>query len=152
MSSSLALPPPINGSLSTAAPSPIPATRSPADDFLESVILPPPDIKKIADRTAAFVAKNPTPEVFEDKIRTREKTNSRFAFLNKTDAYHAYYQGRLEAERRGEGLESTAAGAKELRLAEEKAEEAEKQEAGPPKPPQLEFVVEQPPAMNAVDL
>lgn len=122
------------------------APGSAADDFL-GLILPPPEIRSIVDRTAAFVAKSPNPETFEEKIRAREKTDSRFAFLNKADAYHAYYQHRLEAFRGGAVLEAKA-GAVDANGAAEPAKEDE----GPPKPPALEFVVENPPSINAVDL
>ncbi|KAL8286882.1 hypothetical protein RQP46_003888 [Phenoliferia psychrophenolica] len=137
---SLALPAPTNGA---PAPESAPAPAKAADDFLD-VILPPPEIRSIVDRTAAFVAKSPNPDTFEEKIRAREKTDSRFAFLNKTDAYHPYYQHRLEAFRGGAVLEAKAA--------EASTAEPEKEDEGPPKPPALEFLVENPPSMNAVDL
>lgn len=82
------------------------ATATTKDAF-EGIILPPPDIKSIVDKTAAFIAKNPNPQAFEEKIRAREKTDSRFGFLNSDDAYHAYYQNRLKAFRDGTAGSST---------------------------------------------
>ena len=67
---------------------PIPATTAPAMDT-PAIILPPPEIRSIVDKTASFVAKSPKPEAFEDKMRARQATDSRFAFMNKEDAYHA---------------------------------------------------------------
>jgi hypothetical protein len=85
---SLQLPAPTNGAASpivTITPAAEPAAPSKTD----GLILPPPEIRSIVDRTASFVAKSPKPELFVDKIRAREKSDSRFAFLNKEDAYHA---------------------------------------------------------------
>ncbi|KAK9894582.1 hypothetical protein P389DRAFT_197871 [Cystobasidium minutum MCA 4210] len=97
-------------SADTASPSPAPPAAAAngsatinAKDAFEGIILPPPDIKSIVDKTAAFIAKNPNPAAFEEKIRAREKTDSRFGFLNGTDAYHAYYQNRVKAFREGTG-------------------------------------------------
>lgn len=102
------------------------------------------------DKTAAFVAKSPNAAEFEGKIRAREKSDSRFAFLNDTDAYHPYYQSRLQAFRAGEVPEVKAA---QNGTAEQAGEGAVEESDGRPKePPALEFLVEQPPPMNAVDL
>lgn len=96
-----------------ASPSPAPAANgsSSTKDAFEGIILPPPDIRSIVDKTAAFIAKNPNPAAFEEKIRAREKTDSRFGFLNDTDAYHAYYQNRVKAFRDGTAGSSTPLGA-----------------------------------------
>ncbi|KAM0750422.1 hypothetical protein T439DRAFT_289553 [Meredithblackwellia eburnea MCA 4105] len=156
--SALSLPAPVNGHDSTlessttkqAPAATTDSSKSPADEFLD-VILPPPEIRSIVDKTAAFVAKSSTPETFEDKIRAKEKTDSRFAFLNKTDAYHAYYQHRLQAFRSGETLDAKgSADAKDSNGAA--AQGAEKEDEGPPQPPPREFLVDNPPAINAVDL
>lgn len=126
-----------------------------------NMILPPPAIRVIVDKTAAFVAKSPHAASFEDKIKAREKSDSRFAFLNKEDAYHAYYQHRLEAFRAGEvapdsnlvnksdvnGLGDVATLA-----AGQQSSEQQNDDGRPKQPPDLEFLVESPPPMNAVDL
>ncbi|KAJ4830387.1 hypothetical protein Tsubulata_013090 [Turnera subulata] len=57
------------------------------------IIHPPPDIRTIVDKTAAFVAKN-GPE-FEKRIIANNANNAKFNFLTPSDPYHAYYQHRL---------------------------------------------------------
>lgn len=149
--------------MSTATATPPPAAPTPAATEEAAVvaaneqgmILPPPAIRSIVDKTAAFVAKSPNAALFEDKIRAREKSDSRFAFLNKEDAYHPYYQQRLEAFRQGEVPEATkqengAAGGAEGAAAG--GEAAEESDGRPTEPPQLDFLVDNPPHMNAVDL
>ncbi|BGP49282.1 SF3a splicing factor complex subunit [Rhodotorula kratochvilovae] len=110
-----------------------------------TIILPPPAIKAIVDKTAAFVAKSANPALLEEKFKLREKTDSRFAFVNATDPYHAYYADRLAAFKAGEQPEQKP---------EDKAEEERKAEddGRPAEPPALEFLVEDPPKINAVDL
>lgn len=110
-------------------------------------ILPPPVIKSIVDKTAAFIAKSNQTSMLEEKMRAREKTDSRFAFLNPTDPYHAYYQDRLAAFKAGEQpvlKEEVANGAIGAAAAQD--------DGRPPAPPVLEFLVEDPPKINAVDL
>eukprot|EP00199_Chlamydomonas_sp_CCMP681_P001490 CAMPEP_0119101644 /NCGR_PEP_ID=MMETSP1180-20130426/640_1 /TAXON_ID=3052 ORGANISM="Chlamydomonas cf sp, Strain CCMP681" /NCGR_SAMPLE_ID=MMETSP1180 /ASSEMBLY_ACC=CAM_ASM_000741 /LENGTH=817 /DNA_ID=CAMNT_0007085795 /DNA_START=20 /DNA_END=2473 /DNA_ORIENTATION=- len=58
------------------------------------VILPPPDIRAIVDKTASFVAKHGSE--FERRILENEKSNAKFGFLVLTDPYHAYYQMRIK--------------------------------------------------------
>lgn len=48
---------------------------------------PPPDLKVIIDKTAAYVLKNG--KEFEDILRT--KNDERFTFLQYTDQYYKYY-------------------------------------------------------------
>ncbi|KAK4046918.1 SF3a splicing factor complex subunit [Microbotryomycetes sp. JL201] len=126
-----------------------------------NMILPPPAIRAIVDKTAAFVAKSPNASLFEDKIRAREKSDSRFAFLNASDAYHPYYQHRLEAFRQGEVLAPADAAGSSTPTGEAAAnkhdggaamQDATASDGQPPEPPALDFLVEQPPAINAVDL
>ncbi|GAA5908748.1 hypothetical protein JCM6882_008195 [Rhodosporidiobolus microsporus] len=121
------------------------ATPAPADG---TIILPPPAIKGIVDKTAAFIAKSANTSMLEEKMRAREQTDSRFAFLNPADPYHAYYQDRLNAFKAGEQLEQKT---------EEKADGVngaakDESDGRPPEPPALEFLVEDPPKINAVDL
>jgi len=42
--------------------------------FASGLILPPPEIKSVIDRTANFVAKTNNPTQFEDKIRETQHT------------------------------------------------------------------------------
>lgn len=58
------------------------------------VILPPPDIRAIVDKTAQFVAKNGAE--FEARILASEANNVKFNFLQPTDPYHAYYRMRVK--------------------------------------------------------
>ena len=132
----------------------------------EGMILPPPSIKAICDKTAAAVAKSPKPVVFEDSIRARGKTDSRFAFLNATDAYHPYYQHKLAAFRAGEAPAQKAdtapgaagagagvgAGAGNGVDGLIEGEGAEEGDGRPTEPPSLDFLVDSPPAINPVDL
>lgn len=135
-------------------------------DAFEGIILPPPDIRSIVDKTAAFIAKNPNPAAFEEKIRAREKTDSRFGFLNEADAYHTYYQNRLKAFRDGTAGGSTplgAAGAAAGQSTAEAVSAATKALAGAageivdegrpkvPEPHPFEFISTGRPHMAAVD-
>ncbi|TFY81966.1 hypothetical protein EWM64_g2042 [Hericium alpestre] len=64
--------------------------------FTTGMILPPPEVKSIVDRTATFVARSADPPRFEDKIRENGRTDPKFSFLNPMDPYHAYYRHRME--------------------------------------------------------
>ncbi len=57
------------------------------------VIVPPPDIRAILEKTAAFVAKNGAE--FEKRILANEANNIKFNFLKPGDPYHAYYQAKV---------------------------------------------------------
>ena len=57
-------------------------------------IRPPPEIRAIVDKTAAFVARN-GPE-FEVKIRQDKGGDAKFAFLRPDNPYHAYYRHKVE--------------------------------------------------------
>jgi len=58
------------------------------------LIYPPPDIRQIVDKTASFVARNGIQ--FESKIKSDERSNTKFAFLNESDPYHAYYRMKID--------------------------------------------------------
>ncbi|OCH95633.1 hypothetical protein OBBRIDRAFT_816514 [Obba rivulosa] len=70
--------------------------------FASGLILPPPEIKSVIDRTAQFVARSANPPQFEDKIRENQRQDPKFSFLNPADPYHAYYRHRMEKVVRGE--------------------------------------------------
>jgi splicing factor 3A subunit 1 len=55
-----------------------------------SLIIPPPELRKIIDKTSDFVARNGFG--FEERIREKESDNQKFNFLNPNDPYHEYYQ------------------------------------------------------------
>lgn len=151
---------------SVASPSPAPAANGGsatinAKDAFEGIILPPPDIKSIVDKTAAFIAKNPNPAAFEEKIRAREKTDSRFGFLNETDAYHAYYQNRVKAFREGTGgstpvgaggaTTADAVSAATKALAGAAGEMVDEGRPTVPEPRPFDFISTEKPHMAAVD-
>jgi splicing factor 3A subunit 1 len=57
------------------------------------VIIPPPEIKAIVDKTADFVAKHGP--ALEQKILGREAGVKKFEFLLATSVYHAYYRAKV---------------------------------------------------------
>jgi splicing factor 3A subunit 1 len=54
-----------------------------------TVVIPPPEIRKLADTTADYVAKNGPS--FEVMVMEKESSNAKFSFLKKDDLYRAYY-------------------------------------------------------------
>jgi len=85
------------------------------------IIVPPPDIKVIVDRTAQFIARLGKP--FEREIIARDGKNKQFQFLYAENHYHAYYQDMIQQIKSGE------AAAKKLVAEKEKAEAAQREEA-----------------------
>lgn len=63
------------------------------------LIHPPPDIRKIVDKTALFVAKNGV--IFEKRIIENERDNVKFSFLKTTDPYHPYYKYKVDEAGKG---------------------------------------------------
>ncbi|KAI5463989.1 Pre-mRNA splicing factor PRP21 like protein-domain-containing protein [Mariannaea sp. PMI_226] len=106
------------------------------------VVLPPREIRNVLEKTAGYVARNGF--VFEDRIREKERQNPKFSFLNPSDAYHPYYQWRLEEIKAGRGT-AIAAG----RAAEAPAPPPKPQ--GPPKPVDFQFSARMP-RINQKDL
>ncbi|TBU66066.1 Pre-mRNA splicing factor PRP21 like protein-domain-containing protein [Dichomitus squalens] len=116
--------------------------------FASGLILPPPEIKSVIDRTAAFVARSANPPQFEEKIRENQRQDPKFAFLNPADPYHAYYRHRMDKVARGEVDE--VATQKEGEKAEEKpAEPAAPVDMGE-EPPVPEFILNIP-NVRAID-
>jgi splicing factor 3A subunit 1 len=83
---------------------------------ITGVIRPPPEIRAVADRTASYVAKNG--RAFEARILKSEKGKTpKFAFLQPTSPFHAYYEDRIhfysnggddeEKEEKEESVEQT---------------------------------------------
>jgi splicing factor 3A subunit 1 len=144
-----------------------------AAKFLDGLIYPPPDIRStfillairvpvllllmklyligIIDKTAALIAKHPNPQSIETKIQGRAATDTRFAFANTNDAYHAYYQHQIQE------YKETGGPTTDGQLTDVKIDEATKEkdeDEGKPKgarPPEYEFLAETP-AANSVDL
>ncbi|KAI3546977.1 hypothetical protein CABS03_08861 [Colletotrichum abscissum] len=107
------------------------------------VVLPPREIRNVLEKTAGYVARNGL--IFEDRIREKERSNPKFSFLNNTDAYHAFYQWRLDEIKAGRGT-AIAAG-----RANEAAAPVEQKPQGPPKPPDFQFSARMP-RINQKDL
>ena len=72
---------------------------------LQGFIRPPPDIRAVVDKTAAFVAR--MGDDVEAKISGAEAGNLKFGFLRSDDPYHAYYKHKV-AEGRGGGAAAAA--------------------------------------------
>eukprot|EP00536_Pseudo-nitzschia_multiseries_P006626 jgi/Psemu1/296307/fgenesh1_pm.144_\ len=87
---------------------------------ITGIIRPPPDIRVVADRTAMFVAKNG--RAFESRILGSAKGKTpKFAFLQTSSPFHAYYEDRIR--------HFEAGGATESDEKKKKAEEEEKSKA-----------------------
>ncbi|KAK2839238.1 hypothetical protein FQN49_006340 [Arthroderma sp. PD_2] len=110
----------------------------------EGVILPPKDIKVIVEKTAGFVARNG--HVFEDRVREKEKNNTKFCFLNPNDAYAAFYAWRLSEIKAGRGTDVSAG-----RVGEAAPVEEEEKSNAPKAPPEFQFAARMP-NINALDL
>ena len=119
------------------------------------VIIPPPDVRVIVDKTAQFVGKN-GPE-FEQRILASEKNNVKFNFLTEGDPYHAYYRQQVdEAKAQANGTAKTET---ETRAAAPVAEQVlVKPSTGTAKPVVLEppksdeFTIPIPAGISSVDL
>ena len=71
---------------------------------IQGIIRPPPDIRVVAERTAMFVAKNG--RAFESRILNSAKGKTpKFAFLQPTSPFHAYYEDRIMHFESGGGKE-----------------------------------------------
>lgn len=74
---------------------------------ITGVIRPPPDIRVVADRTASYVAKNG--RAFEARILNSEKGRTpKFAFLQPSSPFNAYYEDQIKFYENGGDAESEA--------------------------------------------
>lgn len=62
------------------------------------VIIPPPEVRELLEKTAGFIAKKAS---MEARIAERHRDDPRFTFLHSSDPYHAYYRQRV-TELRGD--------------------------------------------------
>lgn len=70
------------------------ATMQPVQGKVVGVIIPPPEIRAVVDKTAQFVAKNG--KSFEQRILSSgEGKTAKFNFMKELDPYHAYYELRI---------------------------------------------------------
>ncbi|WKX97788.1 hypothetical protein Q1695_013455 [Nippostrongylus brasiliensis] len=112
------------------------------------LIYPPPDIRTIVDKTAAFVARNGVD--FENKIREKEANNKRFNFLSPTDPYNAYYKQKVRDFQ--EGKADTAVAPPKPQLPEAVKDAVKKADFVPTKPPPAFEFCADPATINAYDL
>jgi splicing factor 3A subunit 1 len=60
------------------------------------VIIPPPDIRLVVDKTALFVSRNG--KSFEQRIlASGEGKTAKFNFMKPLDPYHAYYEMKIRS-------------------------------------------------------
>ncbi|PSR88911.1 hypothetical protein PHLCEN_2v5060 [Hermanssonia centrifuga] len=116
--------------------------------YASGLILPPPEIKSVIDRTAKVVARSANPPQFEDKIRENQRQDPKFSFLNPADPYHAYYRHRMEKVIRGEVDDEPAPGKEEQPTPEAVPEKEVDMGLEPPIP---EFILDVA-SINAIDL
>ncbi|KIM48855.1 hypothetical protein M413DRAFT_15132 [Hebeloma cylindrosporum] len=114
--------------------------------FSSGLILPPPEIKVVIDRTALYVARSANPPQFEERVREGQRSDPKFSFLNPADPYHAYYRHRMDKVAQGEVEDESAMKDKEADVAETK----EPVDIGV-EPPAPEFIIELP-HMSPIDL
>ncbi|TGZ84929.1 Surp module [Ascodesmis nigricans] len=129
-----------------------PALNGDADHLEEvskppaGIVLPPRDIRAIVEKTAGYVARNG--QVFEQRIREKEKHNPKFAFLNTEDPYYRFYSWRLDEIRAGRGslLAAGRAGTSTPAVGAETPKPV-----GPKEPPEFRFSARMP-NISAQDL
>ncbi|KAF9185419.1 hypothetical protein BGZ51_003949 [Haplosporangium sp. Z 767] len=150
---SIAPPPPLPSAISgfgtpngIKEKSPSQETEIPQDDTASvGIIYPPPYIREIADKTAAYVSGSGSGALLEERLRQSEKNNAKFCFLNPTDPYHAYYAFKVKEAKSGNAPKAAEIKAE----VEAKVEEAIK--PPPEEPPALEFMTPMP-SVSAQDL
>ena len=66
------------------------------------MIIPPPDMRAIIDRTAQFIAKQgPT---MEKKIFSSDPTKIKFAFILPDNPFHPYYKMAVQSFKEGKSI------------------------------------------------
>ena len=85
------------------------------------MIVPPPDMRAIIDRTAEFIAKH-GPEM-EKKIYSSDPTKIRFAFIEDNNPFHPYYKMAIQCYKEGKTPEIPKTETPEVKKEEEKVEE-----------------------------
>jgi len=111
------------------------------------LILPPPEIRSMVEKTASFVARNG--ENFEQKIKQNEASNPKFDFLKEENPYNLYYRKKV-----GDFMVGTATLQKqdENTTTVEAAPEIKQKLMIPTTPPEEFEFCHDPPTMNALDL
>ncbi|KAF8969799.1 Pre-mRNA splicing factor PRP21 like protein-domain-containing protein [Flammula alnicola] len=98
--------------------------------FSSGLILPPPEIKDVIDRTALY---------FEERVREGQRADPKFSFLNPADPYHAYYRHRMDKVAQGEVDQETKSKDKTAEV----AQPSEPVDIGV-EPPPAEFIMDLP--------
>ncbi|KAI8627036.1 Pre-mRNA splicing factor PRP21 like protein-domain-containing protein [Xylariaceae sp. FL1651] len=109
----------------------------------QGVVLPPKEFRTILEKTAGFVARNGIS--FEERLRDKEKNNSKFSFLNNGDPYNPFYLWRLSEIKEGRGTAVAAGRAGEL------VAPVDEKPKGPPEPQNFQFSARMP-NISAQDL
>ncbi|GJJ12208.1 hypothetical protein Clacol_006449 [Clathrus columnatus] len=143
-----------------ASPSPAPTPHEDEDEssklatsaskFATGLILPPPEIKSVIDKTAGFVAKSANPPQFEEKIRESQRHDPKFSFLNLADPYHAYYRHRLNKVFEGD-ISENGIPAPKAQTPMQVDEVVSKVKSVGKEPPRPEFMLDLP-SVTAIDL
>lgn len=66
------------------------------------MIVPPPDMRAIIDKTAQFIAKQGP--AMEKKIFSSDPTKIKFAFILPDNPFHAYYKMAVQSFKEGRSL------------------------------------------------
>ncbi|KAI0319830.1 Pre-mRNA splicing factor PRP21 like protein-domain-containing protein [Amylostereum chailletii] len=143
------LPPPVNGNAVNGDEYANGVDAPHALRFTSGLILPPPEVKSIIDRTAGFVARSANPPQLEDRIRESQRSDPKFSFLNPADPYHAYYRHRIDKFARGE-LDDELTHEKEGTPQEQPETKKVEEDIGK-EPPPADFILDLP-NISAVDL
>lgn len=75
------------------------AAATPSNSAGVGIIYPPPEVRNIVDKTAAFVAKNGLD--FAERIRKEKEGEVKFNFLNPGNPYHVYFQHKVTEFKEG---------------------------------------------------
>ncbi|KAL1630712.1 putative pre-mrna splicing factor [Diplodia seriata] len=126
------------------------ATPTPTNG-LESVgqvptgmIRPPKELHDTIEKTAGYVSRNG--KVFIERLRANHRTNPKFSFVFEEDAFHPYFQWRIEEHRSGRGVQP---GAGQVVGADGVIQQAKP--SGPTEPPEFHYSARMP-NINAQDL
>lgn len=112
------------------------------------LIVPPPEIRSIVEKTASFVARNG--EQFEQKIKQNEAANPKFDFLKEENPYNLYYKKKV-----GDFMVGTASLSKQdenIVTVQSAPEIRQKIPLIPTSPPEEFEFCHDPPTMNALEL
>jgi len=80
------------------------AEKKAKETAVVGLIYPPPEVRNIVDKTAAFVAKNGIE--FLSKIAAEKKGQAKFKFLLPDDPYHVYFQYKIKLISEGKSDEN----------------------------------------------